>query len=348
MAPSGGTVGGSSQSSLGQQSIIRVRHRLLIALGVVIVLAIVLLSYDGYRRGGNVNDLWQAYSRLAQNSSASPTVATFDSSEVSELKELSSFTTSQLNGLIGQVDDLAQGVQGTGGLQDQTTTTEPEETVTPTCDNGDCVSLQSSSPGATESGSIRVSGTITAGLFSGNGSSLSSLNASHVTAGTLNSSLLSSSVALVSRNDQTFTGNSQLFKNSSDSSDGFAVEDSTGNPLLVVDTAGGMTTVSDLSLTSTLQLGEDGTAISQIRIFTPVLNPDTVSAASTAEEEYAVNGLSTDDTVIVNKPSHTSGCGIVNAVVSADDTLALTWMNADVALDCDPPSELYSIIAIRS
>ncbi len=105
---------------------------------------------------------------------------------------------------------------------------------------------------------------------------------------------------------------------------------------------------SNLTLPGSLTIGLDGTSISQVRVFTPTLNPSSVAAASTAEEIYAVSGLVTTDIIYVNKPTYTAGCGIVNARVSATNTLALTWMNAQTLLSCDPPSEVYNIVAIRS
>ncbi|MBI4034365.1 hypothetical protein HY380_00535, partial [Candidatus Saccharibacteria bacterium] len=50
-------------------------------------------------------------------------------------------------------------------------------TTTPTCAYGNCVSLQSSAPGTSETGNIRVSGKVTAGTFSGSGASVTNVNA---------------------------------------------------------------------------------------------------------------------------------------------------------------------------
>jgi hypothetical protein len=61
-----------------------------------------------------------------------------------------------------------------------------------------------------------------------------------------------------------------------------------------------------------------------MRVYTVTIDPAAVTAASTVEQTYTVTGLATTDTVYVNKPSHTLGCGIVNARVSAANTLAIT------------------------
>lgn len=99
---------------------------------------------------------------------------------------------------------------------------------------------------------------------------------------------------------------------------------------------------------ASLTVGTSGTAITQMRVYTPTLNPASVAASTTAEETYTVTGLTTADKVIVNKPTMTTGCFIGNARVSAADTLALTWGNPQVVGACDPASEVYAVIAIRS
>ena len=61
-----------------------------------------------------------------------------------------------------------------------TTTTSSGGTTTTTtakCTYGNCVSLQSSAPGTSETGNIRISGKVTAATFSGNGASITSVNA---------------------------------------------------------------------------------------------------------------------------------------------------------------------------
>lgn len=139
---------------------------------------------------------------------------------------------------------------------------------------------------------------------------LTSINASSISSGTLSDARLSANVALLNgTGPQTFSGNNKF--------------------------------------TGSLTLGSAGTALSQVRLYTSTIDPSMISAVTTSEQTFTVSGLSTSDVVIVNKSSHTSGCGIVNARVSATDTLAITFMNVLPALTCNPPSETYSIIAIR-
>lgn len=87
-------------------------------------------------------------------------------------------------------------------------------------------------------------------------------------------------------------------------------------------------------------------ATAKVQTFTETLNPTTVSANTTSEQTFTVTGLTTRDIVYVNKPSHTAGLGIGNARVSADDTLAITFINP-TGSGIDPPSEDYYITAIR-
>lgn len=80
--------------------------------------------------------------------------------------------------------------------------------------------------------------------------------------------------------------------------------------------------------------------------YTATLNPASVPANSTSEQTFTVTGLTTTDIVTVNKPTHTSGLGIVNARVSATDTLAITFINI-TGSPIDPPEEDYLIKTTR-
>lgn len=71
-----------------------------------------------------------------------------------------------------------------------------------------------------------------------------------------------------------------------------------------------------------------------------------VAANTTAEQTFTIKGLAINDLVSVKKPSLSAGLGLVNARVSAADTLALTFVNATAA-PIDPAAETYSILVIR-
>ena len=96
-----------------------------------------------------------------------------------------------------------------------------------------------------------------------------------------------------------------------------------------------------------IAIGSSGTEITQIRVYSATINPASIAAATSAEQTFTVTGLTTADKVFVIKPSATAGVGIVNARVSAADTLAITFMNATAGA-VDPGSESYTVVAIRS
>jgi len=76
------------------------------------------------------------------------------------------------------------------------------------------------------------------------------------------------------------------------------------------------------------------------------LNPSSVSANTTEEQTFTVEGARDGDGVIVTKPSHTAGIGIGGARVSATDEIAITFINP-TGSNVDPGSETYRIWLIR-
>lgn len=72
-----------------------------------------------------------------------------------------------------------------------------------------------------------------------------------------------------------------------------------------------------------------------------------VAANTTAEQTFTVPGLRLRDFVSVNKPSLSAGLGVVNARVSAADTLALTFSNSTAGA-INPAAEVYTINVIRA
>ena len=80
--------------------------------------------------------------------------------------------------------------------------------------------------------------------------------------------------------------------------------------------------------------------------FEVTINPTSVSGNTTDEQTFTVAGLTTQDIVTVNKPTHQTGLGIVGARVSAADTLAITFMNC-TGSPIDPSDETYLIHAVR-
>jgi hypothetical protein len=84
----------------------------------------------------------------------------------------------------------------------------------------------------------------------------------------------------------------------------------------------------------------------RIRTYSSALNVASVAANTTAEQTFTVTGLSTKDIIYVNKPSNSTGLGIVNCRVSAANTLAITFMNA-TGSGIDPGAETYLIVSVR-
>ena len=76
------------------------------------------------------------------------------------------------------------------------------------------------------------------------------------------------------------------------------------------------------------------------------LDVASVAANVSAEQTFTVAGLAVGDLVFVLKPSLTAGLGIVNARVSAADTLAITFMNTTAGA-LDPAAETYLIFVMR-
>ncbi|MCA6258686.1 MAG: hypothetical protein IM650_11400 [Phenylobacterium sp.] len=81
-------------------------------------------------------------------------------------------------------------------------------------------------------------------------------------------------------------------------------------------------------------------------VITFVYDPASVAAATTAEQTVTVPGVRPGDYIEVTKPTLTAGVGIVNARVSAVDTVAIQWVNATAA-PVDPPSETYTAFVFR-
>lgn len=86
--------------------------------------------------------------------------------------------------------------------------------------------------------------------------------------------------------------------------------------------------------------------VAAMGIATVTIDPASVATVTTAEQTFTVKGLKVGDFVYINKPSNTTGLGVVNARVSAADTLALTFMNTTAGA-VDAASESYSVLWIR-
>jgi hypothetical protein len=78
------------------------------------------------------------------------------------------------------------------------------------------------------------------------------------------------------------------------------------------------------------------------------LSPTTVNPATTVEQTFAVTGVHLGDFVSAVKPTAQPGLGIVNSRVSANDVLALTFINVSATTTVVPTaSETYIILVNR-
>lgn len=73
-------------------------------------------------------------------------------------------------------------------------------------------------------------------------------------------------------------------------------------------------------------MNSDGNLVFSQMIF-PVLTPVAVGANTTAEQTFTIFGLQVGDFVNLVKPTAQAGLGVVNARVSALNTLAVTYSN---------------------
>lgn len=91
-----------------------------------------------------------------------------------------------------------------------------------------------------------------------------------------------------------------------------------------------------------VQINED-----RWQVVTFAFNPASIAAATTAEQTVTIPGLRLGDYIAdITKPTLTAGVGVVNARVSAADTLAIQFINATAGA-IDPPLETYSVLVMR-
>lgn len=81
--------------------------------------------------------------------------------------------------------------------------------------------------------------------------------------------------------------------------------------------------------------------ISKYDKYEELFNPTSVAANTTSEQTITIANVASNDFVTVSKPTHTTGLGIVNVRVSAENTIAITFMNSTIS-SIDPPEEIYT------
>lgn len=79
-----------------------------------------------------------------------------------------------------------------------------------------------------------------------------------------------------------------------------------------------------------------------VTILSATLTPASVPALTTVEQGFTVTGLTTNTPIFVNKPSFTSGIGIMGARVTGANGMVVTFTNSTTGA-ITPPSEAYLI-----
>lgn len=75
-------------------------------------------------------------------------------------------------------------------------------------------------------------------------------------------------------------------------------------------------------------------------------DPASIATVTTAEQTMTVPGVKLGDFVFVSKPTATAGFGVVNARVSAADTIAITAVNPTAGA-VNPGSETWTVMWAR-
>jgi hypothetical protein len=72
-----------------------------------------------------------------------------------------------------------------------------------------------------------------------------------------------------------------------------------------------------------------------------------VATITTSEQTMTVPGVDVGDFVAVVKPTHQTGLGVVNARVSAKNTVAVTFMNPTAGSLTPTAAEVYLVLHAR-
>jgi hypothetical protein len=94
-------------------------------------------------------------------------------------------------------------------------------------------------------------------------------------------------------------------------------------------------------------IGSGGTKLTQVKVYTPSLDPASIAATAVADQTFTVTGLATSDTVVVNPPALAAGVVMSHARVTAADTLEVRFHNTTAAA-VDMAAATWRIVAIRS
>lgn len=87
-----------------------------------------------------------------------------------------------------------------------------------------------------------------------------------------------------------------------------------------------------------------------VKKYTITITPAIVNANTTNEQTFTCTGLvaATDTIIGVSKPTHQTGLGIVGWRVSANDTVAISFMNNTGSGITPTASQTYTVFAHRA
>lgn len=83
-----------------------------------------------------------------------------------------------------------------------------------------------------------------------------------------------------------------------------------------------------------------------VQTFAADFDPASVSANSESVQTISIAGVTTEDILVVNKPTNTAGLDLVHAWVSADDTVSVKFRNL-TGSPINPGTETYRVLAVR-
>jgi hypothetical protein len=107
------------------------------------------------------------------------------------------------------------------------------------------------------------------------------------------------------------------------------------------------TTTNSPATTTQYELVTATGNIALLMAMSATLSPAEVAAATTAEQTFTVTGLLVGDIVYVTKPTTNAGLGIVGARVSANNTLAIAFVNATAGALTPTASQSYTLLVAR-
>jgi hypothetical protein len=275
--------------------------------------------------------------------------------EIDSLPEtLKDYVTDQVNELLGKQPVANEGetgpagmagTNGSAGADGRDGATGPRgpsgPSGTASCPNGNCVSLQPTSPGTQETGSINISGTLTAGFLNGDGSSITNVdavtlngqtasfyqNASNINTGTLSDARLSANVSLLGSSIQNAEVDNDLSISSAGSVDWTAL---TNYPSACA--AGqAVTTINDTLTCSAFAVGGD------ITLQNAYNNGSTIQTSNARDISFTLADTATDSNFVINAATGSTSQlqvqrnGVTNFSVTGDGVAtAATYLTSGV------------------